>query len=787
VYFKCAGAGKEYDTLAIQIDALQGVLQNVRQTFDERDVADAPDKRRSVHIAYDACEGALHEVEAYLDKHAGIRQSSQLRWISVMKFAATDIEGLKKSLDSSGKLLERSLAALTVLSLHKLFVAIEEVKADYQHNRRARSVLSLALVDHKEVDERLAMAQVEKDLVDKDVHPDAIDFHRDEIRKWVLNIHEDAAAKSRRPDTTDPISGNTLNSVLYDPRSQTPSISGESRYTSEAFIRHSSNRIMDSPSTPIGSLRHANEHSVPFDFQMTPSETPSSRRGSLGSHRSQNAEWHPRAEEHSDYVQLMLTKPFGHAPAAGVTSDEHANFYFERAFHQMDYTERGYLTRNQVTRTCDKALVAANSPLDRQTLARIVHFGDRNRDGKVDKGEFASIMLDVLHHSLQICFDDDICRAEAEALSRYATKDGMTLALPWGFSRTTDTLYFDEIELVTVDRPPALLPLKSFTLMSQEVASRGVRIANEADEYWHKALPDPESRATFAKTFERVLDVACSFSLFYNPDSEDELSDLDDMIIDLSVLRTQQDSDKTFTSRLTDLLNVRTQCEKIALQLRGITWRIEHLNTDQVCTSNQTRWPSPETLIYDLDMWRKSHVEVWAYNIHEQWEKIRQDVAAKIIEHRQWYDEQQQSLPRSSTQPIDTQARGWMVSRARDYVKPQNDLHIRAVKVVRDYATYHRQVTGTLPNRLPISPYFAINDLRVECFESNGRIPFDNIKRSSASSEHSAESSRSLFRVKILTWDKKEILSGPHTIGNDCAKPIIMLVHVPWLRKSRPS
>lgn len=403
----------------------------------------------------------------------------------------------------------------------------------------------------------------------------------------------------------------------------------------------------------------------------------------------------------------------------------------------MDYTERGFLTRNQVTRTCDKALVVANGPLDRQTLARIVHFGDRNRDGKVDKGEFSSIMLDVLHHSLQICFDDDICRADAEAISRYATKEGMTLALPWGFSRTTGTPYFDEIELVTVGQPPALLPLKSFTLMSQEVASRGVKIANEADEYWHKALPDPESRATFAKTFERVLDVACSFSLFYNAGSEDELSDLDDMIFDLSILRTQQLPDNTFTSRLTDLLNVRAQCEKIALQLRGIFWRIEHLNTDQVRTSNQTRWPSPETLTYDLDMWRKSHVEVWAYKIHEQWDKIQQEVAAKIIEHRHWYDEQQQSLPRSSTLPIDTEVRGWMGSKARDYVRPQNALHTRAVKVVRDYATNLRRMTGTSPDRLPVSSHFAINDLRVECFESsgyNGRNSFDSIKRASAGS-----------------------------------------------------
>lgn len=274
MYAKCAGAGKEYDSLATQIDALHGVLQNVRQTFDEKDVADAPDKRRSVHIAYDACEGALHEVEAYLDKHSGIRKSSQLRWISVMKFAATDIEGLKKSLDSSGKLLERSLAALTVLSLHKLFIAIDEVKADYQHNRHARSVLSLAIVGHKEVDEQEAMAQVEKDLMDKNVHPDAIDFHHAEIRKWVLNIHEDEAADNHRPDTMDSSSGKTVKSEPYGAPSRTPSVPGESRYTSEAFVRQSSNRKVGSPPTPIGSPLHANEHSMPFDFQMTPSETP---------------------------------------------------------------------------------------------------------------------------------------------------------------------------------------------------------------------------------------------------------------------------------------------------------------------------------------------------------------------------------------------------------------------------------------------------------------------------------------------------------------------------------
>lgn len=747
---------------------MRGVLQNVAHTLDEEDVAHTPDKRQSLRTAYDACKAALQEVEVFLNKHSGVGERTGLRWISIMKFITSDIEGLRTQLDLSGKLLERSLAGLGALSRHTLHAAIRELRDEYRQGRHERSVLSLAIVDHKAIDEQEAIAQVEQDLMDKDVHPDAIDLHRTEIRQWIIDIipesvpDEDRVNHTRRANTMGHLSYRPATFALSPTSLTQPSSSEKWHGIAKRHEQLSTRTDLYTGPMYQSPLRYTDERTTLYDEPSiplpSPSDTPSSRRESLSSHRSQGSDWHPRREEHTEYVLRMLTKPFAHGPTTGVTDDEHASFYFARAFHQMDCTDRGFLTRNQVIKICERALVDANGPLDRHSLNQIVHFGDRNRDGKVDKSEFRSIMLEILRISLQICFQNDIIQADTKAVARYLATDCITLALPWGFSRTSGPLCFDEIEQVCVTGPPALLPLKSFTLMAQEVASRGVRVINEADEHWQRALPDRESRADFRKTFDAALNVACSFSLFYNTEGETQLSDLDDMACDLTILRAAQPTDKTLSSRLIDLLRLRSQCEDIASQLRGLIWRIEHLNPDQAQHGDNACWPSPETLTRDLDMWRKSHVGVWAYRIHDQWAKTWQHVTQAVSEHREWYEKE-----RASTQSYRIGVDEW-----KDSVKSQYCLHAQAVKIVRDYTQNLREMTDAGPPRLPVTPLFVLNDLRIELPGRNSKIPFDShIVVLTLPGDH-------LYEAKIMDHEDGKLLSGPHIIRHTRMEPIIL-------------
>lgn len=257
-----------------------------------------------------------------------------------------------------------------------------------------------------------------------------------------------------------------------------------------------------------------------------PSEAPSSRRSSVGSHTSKKSTWHPSGEPEPEYVARMLAKPFRVDPLRGSVDFEKATFYFKRAFHQQDYLEREYLTRLEVASMCEDAGARVGAQLNSQYLTNLIHAGDVNKDGRVDEDEFLMIMHNVLLETISTAgeqlhglFSRVSDAADEEAYMRRSRDPYVVLSLPWGFSRGKGAPFYDEVEETEVSRRPPLLPLHSFTLMAQEVASRGVGIIDDADKYWTKALSQ-DLRKEFRDVLEPVRGAALLFTVFHNPSNQ---------------------------------------------------------------------------------------------------------------------------------------------------------------------------------------------------------------------------------------------------------------------------
>jgi len=148
-------------------------------------VPNAPNKQESLVNARKSCEGILSEVEELLAKYPSLGSPNK-KLIDRFKFIARDIDGLKERLDRCGDELQKCLTSLMSVSMVNIEDKLDILMAEYRAGKHEKSVISLALVEGQKLDEKEAMDQVEADLLDKDVHPDAIDMHQPYVKQWLL-------------------------------------------------------------------------------------------------------------------------------------------------------------------------------------------------------------------------------------------------------------------------------------------------------------------------------------------------------------------------------------------------------------------------------------------------------------------------------------------------------------------------------------------------------------------------------------------------------------------------
>ncbi|KAK5134509.1 hypothetical protein LTR08_006426 [Meristemomyces frigidus] len=366
-----------------------------------------------------------------------------------------------------------------------------------------------------------------------------------------------------------------------------------------------------------------------------------------------------------EFVSRMLAKPFDVDPISTPVDIEQASFYFKRAFQQQDHVERGYLTRYAVKKMCKDATAKVDVKLDSQFLDSLIHAGDDNKDGRVDKDEFLVILHNVWEattrmaaNQLHAHFSTISDAADEAARTRRDHASNVVALLPWGFGRDKSGAIYDEIENKEVRTSPELLPLGSFTLMAREIASRGVGIIVEADTRWKNALPH-DLQQEFRDTLDPVREAALKFTVFHNPKDEASLSDLDEMMTVQRILvesgallgysgKKRKEIEKTGLS-LDNLRNMQVKCQALARHIRGFVHALTHGSANESAPGAAPLWPSAMTLPNDLKRWRRSRLKTWSWLINRDMNAIWDNVTSAVEGSRNQYAQYAAPIQRSSS------------------------------------------------------------------------------------------------------------------------------------------
>lgn len=590
------------------------------------------------------CEDTLKDVDELLTKCESLGTKSK-RFIDRMRFTTADIARLESRLASSGVYLQQCHLSLVLLSSRRVEEKLLKIESDYKQDKRAKSVLSAALVDGQDVDQEQLMDQAESDLMSEDVHPDAITLYRQGIKSWIL-------AASNEADT-----GETR---------QRPRISRASTSLVQRTQRHNSHQVSKNSSssqtqTEQTGARDSDETLglAMAPFQLPPldadgalsglasianSEAPS-REASIKSHASKDSDWHPSSSEDPCFVTAMILKPFSVDPLKEEMPLARKIFYFTRAFNQIDYSEHGVRSRPDVISACQEVMKAMTSDISPYHCDRFIYESDKNHDYMINKEEFLGSMIEASKAAHAILRDKalgrirtDVQSANAAAVDRQLDSTGngrrcIRSSLPWGFryTETDDERVYDCVDQLWPDHQPQPLPLYSFTSLAQEVGTRGTGILNSSSSRWSAVLPKDRLRE-FNSTFDRVKSIAVRFDLLYRPGYTDGLSDLDEMLAVLNIIQSALPS-KEIKEHLISLRQLQTKCESIGHLMRGFTFRLEALENEI------PRRPSPQTLKDDLTAWRQAHMDGWACFIADSrdFRALWTEIVEGITECRKWY------------------------------------------------------------------------------------------------------------------------------------------------------
>ena len=157
------------------------------------------------------------------------------------------------------------------------------------------------------------------------------------------------------------------------------------------------------------------------------------RSNSVSTHRSQSSRWDPpEADEIRDYAATMIAKVLRSKYSPGSKFFE---FPIKRAFHHLDWTNRGWLLRTEVERECLAGATKLHWNLESSALARIVRMKDEkessNPNHRIDLQEFINFVLTVREDIFVATTNESTkngLRNAASALNAwYASSDGKKL------------------------------------------------------------------------------------------------------------------------------------------------------------------------------------------------------------------------------------------------------------------------------------------------------------------------------------------------------------------------
>jgi hypothetical protein len=262
------------------------------------------------------------------------------------------------------------------------------------------------------------------------------------------------------------------------------------------------------------------------------------RSDSLSTRRSQSSQWEPPdVDDVTDYAAKMLAKVLRskYSPQDGEAAFD---LPIKRAFQNLDWLSRGWLSRKQVEDQCCAAASEVKWVVQASDMAQMVRFEDEKQtspDNRIDVKELTNIILTIRQEIFDTLIRDSAASGLLQAsnwqlkswysqdkdhrmLSSYWSQQYRRIGLPpppnnrfWKADYRDFTVYSHEF---TGDLPESDVPLvRNFTTLLYLATSHCTSQINNALQEWRHYLKglSKEERDEYLEALNTVLDTASRF------------------------------------------------------------------------------------------------------------------------------------------------------------------------------------------------------------------------------------------------------------------------------------
>ena len=391
------------------------------------------------------------------------------------------------------------------LSVSNVKKTLDLILEEHRNGRREPSLLSHALLKNKAVAKDELFAQVSSDLEDKDVHPDSITLNEGYISSWLSSVMSQGGLDEAIVEALPPVPID-MHSLARHPNLD--SVRKDAEDMAEDHGEGLRREIPHHPRPELG-LPAQIEDGAAFP-----------RPESTSSHRSKPEDWYPTDRPDPEYVYSMLC-PFFQRDFHSPPSLPESRLRILRAFHQQDWSHRGFLTRPDVIQICSEVLKRSGVSHEVNALRGRAETFDTNRGGQIDRQEFISLMNDLIKVTALVREREAVDKIRSTGRkaggvgSNTSKYDFNVERATWMWERTSEPNgpYLDKITGTRSSRPPpSQITDSSFTTMALE-ADVCVGKINDFQNHWLGIVPQP-LQSKFLSALNAVRNTAIQFTPF---------------------------------------------------------------------------------------------------------------------------------------------------------------------------------------------------------------------------------------------------------------------------------
>ncbi|KAH0559248.1 hypothetical protein GP486_004235 [Trichoglossum hirsutum] len=520
VYEKCKNSSSEFRALASDIGNAHFVLCKVHDFWayeKSRDQDLLTPQQEELKPTAENLEAALKEVENIYGKHNDLSTSDSF----VTKFK------------SRSKYVFRDLVHNFGLARQKLQITQLGNSGDSHYRATNEATVEVkdalkAFKDQAEILQALTKKVVEaakEDLLAENIDRDVIDKNQEVAKEWleaVILVDQDE----------NEADGKT---IVEEPE-DSPGLAGKEDTEGIMTTLIAPALVKCCPFLDTEGFSGSKADSNDVDVK---------RSASISTHRSHSSSWQSGdAASTHDYAAMMIAKVLRskYPPSAG---DDIFQLPLKRAFHQLDWTNRGWLPRVQVEDQCLAAAQRLHQILDRHSLATIVKAEDE-KDGTpnhhIDISEFCNIVLKVRKDLFRTIESDSIkkgLRHAVRTLAAWHTSQPNKLISPfWNLLPPRDlsvgrlpSTFLSNVnpELpcakgtgfychdLAGDFPPDIYPLeRSMTNAIYLATDYCIKQVNSALHGWQKFLKpwSVEENSEVLDALDAIVEIASKFHYF---------------------------------------------------------------------------------------------------------------------------------------------------------------------------------------------------------------------------------------------------------------------------------